>query len=949
MKTLVVLMLLTTGTYAQSGLEAKLQQAKNLFDARNFNEALNSYREATAMFNDGAAAISGQGACLIELGSYADARKALIVGSWYDPINPTPLKSLAYLELIEKKDLEAAKKWITRAVRLFDREEDFTQLAGELDARASSSSLIGPLKTFAEAEFNRMQRGKEMNGVFANFTDAEKLTAEGKTKEAVASLDRFFSGVKNIYAAPQGMIMQVYVAAAGMAHGGGDYDNAFRYMRDAYNYYSSSSVDSPFFFGRLVIMLCDYYNAYGQYENMIGAAEKALQVSSKVPSKTLRGELLVQYCKGKGFDPETRPLAARQEQVDGNKELLSIAPYVPERKTYYEAFAYNNLGAIYILTEGEQYRALAKENLEKSLRIARENDIEGMVNSTLSNLALVYFRERNYSKANSTYRELAEKERKAGNYNGAILDLSNLGSLYWFNGQFAEAALVFEESVSLAEESRANIPAEARASFIRSQISAYQFLNICYARLGQVEKLFNSIERSRSRVLAENIAMGQGLPRPTLQEVQNSLAPNEAVIMFAMAEQSEFVMLVVTATQTLPLYRKDPDFIPRIQNKFAQGYGVAMKLRAAESASVDPFGLETADKTGEVVSVLRFMMTKAPGTEIYNNLSGELQKEFYRLLIAPAESLLSGKEKIYLSPDSYLSFIPFDALRDAQGKYLAEKFDIHYAPSMTVMKLLKGRTYPTSRKPMIAFGGATFAPYTAEGMLVDSEQEFRQLQMKVVENARAHRSQRQTLASIGVQGASWKYLPGTMTEVSEVARRVSGVDVITGVAFDEANIKAMSARGDLARYRAVHFATHGMVVPTIPELSTVVTTLAMTEKGGEDGFLTVPEAKDLKLQADFVALSACETGLGKLYAGEGVVGLTQSFLQAGANAMSVSLWAISDDATMRFMIGLYDLVYNQNKSFSTAMAEMKRKFIRGDFGAQYQDPYFWAPFAYYGE
>ncbi len=949
MKTFVFLFLLAAGAYAQNEVDIRLQEAKALFDAGNYTAALKSYRDATAMYSDGSAAMSGQGACLLALGNYAEARKALTQGSWFDPINPTPLKSLAQLEIIEKGDLEAAKKWITRSVRLFDREEDFAQLIHEIDAEANRSAQFTALKAFAESEFNKMQRGKEMAAIFANFSTGERFAGEGKTKEAIASLDKFFNEVKRVYATPHGMIMQTYVAAAGIAHSGGEFESAFRYMREAYNYYFSTNADSPFFLGRLVIMLCDYYNAYGQYENMIGAAEKALQVSSVVPSQTLRGELLVQFLKGKGFDPETRPFSARQGEIELSKELLSIAPYVPERKTYYEAFGYNFMGVVYILSEGNQYRQLAKENLEASLRIAQANNIEGMINSSLSNLALVYFREKNYAKAHATYRELIDKEKKEGNVNSAILSLSNLGSLYWFNGQFADAAQVFEESVKLAEESRAMIPPETRASFIRSQISAYQFLNICYARLGQSDKLFTSIERSRSRALAENISMGRGLSSVSLAEVQASLAANEAVIMYAMAEQSEFVMLVITSTQALPLYRKDPEFIPRLQNKFAQGYGVAMKLRASESTSVDPFRLETADKTGEVVSVLRFMMTKAPGTEIYNALGAELQKEFYNLLITPAEPLLAGKNKIYLSPDSYLSFIPFDALRDAQGKYVAEKFEVHYAPSMTVMKMLNGRKYSSARKPMIAFGGATFAPYTAKGMVIESEQDFRQLQMKVVQNAREHRSQRENLASIGVQGSGWKYLPGTMTEVSEVAKRVAGVDVITGAAFDEGNIKAMSARGDLAKYRAVHFATHGMVVPTFPELSTVVTTLALTEKGGEDGFLTVPEAKELKLQADFVALSACETGLGKLYAGEGVIGLTQSFLEAGANAMSVSLWAISDDATMQFMIGLYDLVYNQKKPFATAMMEIKRKFIRGDFGAQYQDPYFWAPFAYYGE
>lgn len=147
----------------------------------------------------------------------------------------------------------------------------------------------------------------------------------------------------------------------------------------------------------------------------------------------------------------------------------------------------------------------------------------------------------------------------------------------------------------------------------------------------------------------------------------------------------------------------------------------------------------------------------------------------------------------------------------------------------------------------------------------------------------------------------------------------------------------------------MHLATHGMVVPTLPELSTVNTTLHMTETGGEDGYLNQVEIADLKLNADFVALSACETGLGKIYYGEGFSGLIQSLFVAGANGMSVSLWVVSDHGTMYFMTGLYDLVFNKGYTYADGMNEMKRRFIRGDYGEMFQHPNYWAPYVYYGK
>jgi CHAT domain-containing protein len=104
------------------------------------------------------------------------------------------------------------------------------------------------------------------------------------------------------------------------------------------------------------------------------------------------------------------------------------------------------------------------------------------------------------------------------------------------------------------------------------------------------------------------------------------------------------------------------------------------------------------------------------------------------------------------------------------------------------------------------------------------------------------------------------------------------------------------------------------------------------------------EILELDIEADFVNLSACETGLGKLYGGEGVVGLTQSFLVAGANGLSVSLWQVADESTMDFMIGLYRSVQDEGMSYHRAMTDMKRQFLKG----RYADPYYWAPFVYYG-
>jgi CHAT domain-containing protein len=104
----------------------------------------------------------------------------------------------------------------------------------------------------------------------------------------------------------------------------------------------------------------------------------------------------------------------------------------------------------------------------------------------------------------------------------------------------------------------------------------------------------------------------------------------------------------------------------------------------------------------------------------------------------------------------------------------------------------------------------------------------------------------------------------------------------------------------------------------------------------------------LDLTADVVTLSACETGLGRLVGGEGVVGLTQAFVEAGAGGVSVSLWQVADRSTSTLMQAVYERMETEGEAFDVALTTVKRAFIAGDYGEAYRAPYVWAPFVYYG-
>ena len=147
----------------------------------------------------------------------------------------------------------------------------------------------------------------------------------------------------------------------------------------------------------------------------------------------------------------------------------------------------------------------------------------------------------------------------------------------------------------------------------------------------------------------------------------------------------------------------------------------------------------------------------------------------------------------------------------------------------------------------------------------------------------------------------------------------------------EATETALKKFGNGFNY--IHFATHGEFDEDKPLNSAIL--LAMDAEN--DGKLTVDKLYSMKLDADLITLSACETGLGKIANGDDVVGLTRGFLYAGASSIVASLWKVDDLATSALMKGFYDALKKTNKREALRQAQLQNK-------KQYPHPYYWASF-----
>jgi CHAT domain-containing protein len=180
---------------------------------------------------------------------------------------------------------------------------------------------------------------------------------------------------------------------------------------------------------------------------------------------------------------------------------------------------------------------------------------------------------------------------------------------------------------------------------------------------------------------------------------------------------------------------------------------------------------------------------------------------------------------------------------------------------------------------------------------------------------------------------------------------VSDDNVWLGGRATEAEIKRLSETGELAQYRIIHFATHGALAGQVNGNSEPGLLLtppdAATE--GDDGYLSVAEIAGLKLDADWVILSACNTAAGGADGAEALSGLARAFFYAGARALLVSHWAVYSDATVKLITGAVGRMA-ADKDVGRAEALRQSMLVLIDMGKVNEaHPSYWGPFVVVGE
>ncbi|MFC2126381.1 CHAT domain-containing protein, partial [Bacteroidota bacterium] len=319
------------------------------------------------------------------------------------------------------------------------------------------------------------------------------------------------------------------------------------------------------------------------------------------------------------------------------------------------------------------------------------------------------------------------------------------------------------------------------------------------------------------------------------------------------------------------------------------------------------------------------------GKELFDKLIPKLNKEIDKLIIIP---------------DGELATIPFEALLSEKvpkrelGTYVNYPFmilnyQISYAFSGTLyLQNQKGEQYSESNK-FLGFA-PVFSDGSEEGIVRNSTLDAMQSSGELDENR---------TRGVLRNGKYINPIPSTETEVNNLYdlfdQKGFSAKVFTHDRASESTLKTE----DLNQYKFIHFATHGMVNEKHPELSGLL--FAQTTDQDDDGMLYSGEIYNLDINADLVSLSACETGLGKVVTGEGVVGLSRAFTYAGTKNLLVSYWKVSDESTSILMQDFYRNALDSETKMTYGAALRTAKLNMINKGT-YIHPYYWSPFVIIG-
>jgi CHAT domain-containing protein/tetratricopeptide (TPR) repeat protein len=741
------------------------------------------------------------------------------------------------------------------------------------------------------------------------------------------------------------------------------------------------------------------YSSLGEREKSLDYYREALSLQHGIGDKAKEAETLTNM----GFT--YAGLGQVPQALEAYAQALPLRKAAGDRLG--EATTLDYMGMAYS-SLGEQDKALNYH--QQALELGRAVGDQRGEARTLSNLGYLYAASGQWEKSAEYYNQALAGFRRVGDRQSEASALYGLARTERNNGNLAGSREHLEAALSLFEDVRVNAGAgQLRASYLASKQDAYQFYIGLLMELhrrdptkGHDAIALQTSERARARSLLDmlgeaHVDIRQGVDAELLERERNlkqqlsAQAQRQIRLLGQKTSQDQLVQLnkdlgaledeyqqvqaqlrkkspgYASLTQPRPLDLKE------IQNQLEPGT-LLLEYSLGEDRSYVWAITQTSLKTFELPK--REQIEKA-ARQVYGLLTARSQfkggespqvkeqriaqtdsqlpnaiEELSKLVLGPIGSEL-GSARLVIVPDGALQYVPFSVLSVVSDQRsvspsasasdhqpLIQEHEIVSLPSASALAIQ--RQGLLNRKP---------AP---NNVAVIADPVFSADDERVGARARVTGAS----ASPGDGSTTTRIIEHLANDSGLVIRRLKftrqEADRILAEAPRSKNLRSIDFKasrgtatgGELSKYRYVHFATHGYIDSERSNLSAIVLSLVDAQGQPQDGFLRVMDIYNLNLPAELVVLSACETGLGKEVKGEGLVGLTQGFMYAGARRVVVSLWNVNDKATADLMARFYRGMLRENKTPAAALRAAQMEMSQQK---QWQSPYYWAAFTLQGE
>ena len=581
-----------------------------------------------------------------------------------------------------------------------------------------------------------------------------------------------------------------------------------------------------------------------------------------------------------------------------------------------EATDCGNLGSVF-LSLGDY--AKAKEYHENALVIRKEISDKGGEASSYGNLGTVFLSAGEYVKAKEYYERALLMGRELGDVE---LQFSSYLNLTWvallLDGNVHEAVLNLSESIQKSEEMRSFLRdnEQFKIAFLDRHMPPYHLLTVLFSLIRSPDEALSVVELGRARALADIMSNQYSVEKqesfnPQLRiDVEKILKKESNCACLYISYYNEDLFLWIIKPNKTIRFRiidnnicySDKEVERSVEGVFDEEtfrtvYDVP--LERCEDRSLFPSNAIHLTRESSKEGSLSASRLVEEDEDENQHPEPPTLAQCYKMIIAPVADLLEEHE-IIIVPDRLLYKVPFAALKDENGNYLSEKFKIRIVPSLTTLKLIQNSP----------------ADYHSQtGALIVGEPDVSQVYYK---------------------GSVEKLCPlPCARKEAEMIGRLLESPLLGEQATKQAVLESLHS------VSLIHIAAHGNAERGEIALAPSRRTYSIPKE--QDYLLTMAEISQVRLRAKLVVLSCCHSARGQI-GSEGVVGVARAFLGSGARSVLVSLWALQDEATEKFMSRFYEHLVH-GKSASESLHEAM-KWMRGN---GYSDVGQWAPFMLIGD